>query len=100
MTTKGKVLLGLIVIGVGAGAYFVFKPKKLKPFDKMLLDVLNPNSPAGQAQRNYLRSVNVDPEDVPGLTGFVIYRMSHPDDHWTIAYNQKSEWGKDEIVNG
>ena len=98
MKTGVKVALG---IGAVAAAFIAFKflgEKKLNPFDKMLLDVLNPNSPAGIAERNYLKDRNY-PETFENLKSFVDYRETHPNDVWTIAYNRKKSWSKNEIVN-
>lgn len=96
--TKKKIAIGL---GVAVLAYFGFKAfggKKLSPFEKMALDVLNPNTTAGQSQRAYLRNNGLNSEDRDMLLSFVSYRQANPSDTFAQAYNAKPSWTANEVV--
>ncbi|MFN6088941.1 MAG: hypothetical protein ACK47E_09365 [Cyclobacteriaceae bacterium] len=103
MKTGLKIGLGIAAVAAVVGVVFFVRnqnsPTKLSPFDKMTKDVLDPNTPAGKAQREYVKSVGGNPEDVDSLLSFVDYRKSNPNDAWTIAYNRKKAWLPDEIVS-
>jgi LPS O-antigen subunit length determinant protein (WzzB/FepE family) len=99
MKKKILILIIIVAIAIAGVLFFVIKKKKYSPLDKMYLDVMTPNTPAGMTQRNYLVSVGGDPNSEALLKGFVDYRASHPEDAWTKAYNKKQQWGENEIVN-
>lgn len=94
MKTGIKVLLG---VGAAAALYFFTREKKVGPFEKMAIDVLNPNTTAGKTQRSYLTSTGGEINEA-NLLNFVTYRQGAPNDTFTIAYTAKPSWGINEVV--
>jgi len=96
---KTKIIVGVAVLAIAIFFGWKMYAKKLSPFEKMTKDILDPNTPAGKAQRDYLKTVGGDINSPAWLLSFVEYRKSNPTDPWAIAYNKKKSWGPNEVVN-
>jgi len=106
MKTGVKIGLGIAAVAAAFLAWKKLGVKKLSTsnsmlssWDKLAKDLLDPNTPAGQNQRAYLRSVNGDPENADQLLTAVNYLKANPTDPWSIAYNRKQSWAPNEIVS-
>jgi hypothetical protein len=96
MKTGVKIGLGIAAVAAAFLAWNKFG-KKLSPIEKMTKDVLDPNTIVGTQQRNSLVNSNL-PLTKENILAWVKYRIDHPEDPQTIAYNSKKSWGANEVV--
>lgn len=94
MKTGVKVLIG---VAAAAGLYFITREKKVGPWEKMAMDLLNPNSYIGKDQRRYLDSVN-QPYSEQNLLSHVIWSQNNPNSPSHKAYTAKASWGINEVI--
>lgn len=95
-----KILIGIGVVGLAAWLLTMKGGKRLSPWEKMVADVLNPNTVIGSNQRKYLDSVGL-PHTRENLLSYVEWVKADPlkrDPEKYQAYNQKSEWSDDDVV--
>ena len=98
---KKPLLIAGGIVAVSAIAYFSMRKPKvlmLTPYEKILKDVLDPNTQFGKEQRGYLVGTGNDPENYDNLKSGADYRVAVPSDHIAQVYWSKPTWAADEVV--